>query len=127
MTSPDPTVPVVALRGAMLSWTGDPFAVGAKRARRHDADAIVAMAGGRILHAGAAATVMRELPRGTKVERLPRDTLMMPGFVDCHVHYPQLPVIGSCGAQLLDWLTRYTFPAEAAFADGRLYQKPISR
>ena len=115
--------PVVALRGAMLSWTGDPFAVGAKRARRYDADAIVAMAGARILHAGAAPTVLRALPRGTKVERLPRDALMMPGFVDCHVHYPQLPVIGSCGTQLLDWLTRYTFPAEAAFADHRVARR----
>mgnify|MGYP006779826041 CR=1 FL=1 len=71
MTSTDPTAPVVALRGAMLSWTGDPFAVGAKRARRHDADAIVAMAGGRILHAGAAATVLRALPRGQLPDRHP--------------------------------------------------------
>ena len=95
MTSTDPVAHVAALRGAMLSWTGDPFVVGAARARRYDADAIVAMAGGRIVHAGPAAAVMRALPRGTTVERLPRDALMMPGFVDCHVPYPQLPVIGS--------------------------------
>jgi guanine deaminase len=51
---------------------------------------------------------------------LPRDSLMLPGFVDCHVHYPQLAVTGSHGSALLDWLTRYTFPAEAAFGDARL-------
>ena len=86
MTAPDRPQPVVALRGAMLSWAGDPFVVGAKRARRYDADAIVAMAGGRIVAAGPAERVADALPRGAKVERLPRDTLMMPGFVDCHVH-----------------------------------------
>ncbi len=43
--------------------------------------------------------------------------LVVPGFVDTHVHAPQLDVIGSHGEQLLEWLERYTFPAEARFAD----------
>ncbi|WP_374762863.1 guanine deaminase [Yunchengibacter salinarum] len=42
---------------------------------------------------------------------------LVPGFVDTHVHYPQTEMIASFGAQLLDWLNTYTFPAEAAFAD----------
>jgi guanine deaminase len=109
-----------ALRGPMIAWRGDPFVVGPRRALRHEPDAIVAMSGGRILHAGPASSVARLLPPGAAVERLPRGSLMMPGFVDTHVHYPQLPVIASHGAQLLDWLANYTFPSEAAFADGRL-------
>ena len=111
---------VVALRGAMIAWRGDPFVVGAKRALAHDPDAIVAMAQGRIVAAGPAAAVRRTLPPRTPIERLPRDSLMLPGFVDCHVHYPQLAVTGSHGSALLDWLTRYTFPAEAAFGDAPL-------
>ena len=63
---------------------------------------------------------------GTPVEALPRDALIVPGFVDCHVHYPQLPVIGSHGTQLLDWLERYTFPAEAAFGDAG-YARAVAR
>jgi guanine deaminase len=43
--------------------------------------------------------------------------LLMPGFIDTHVHCPQIDVIGSWGAQLLDWLDTYTFPAEARHAD----------
>jgi guanine deaminase len=43
--------------------------------------------------------------------------LILPGFVDTHVHSPQLDVIGSWGAQLLDWLETYTFPSEQRFAD----------
>ncbi|MEM7405903.1 MAG: guanine deaminase [Pseudomonadota bacterium] len=46
-----------------------------------------------------------------------RGCLLLPGFVDVHTHYPQIAMIGAYGEQLLDWLTRYTFPAEAAFAD----------
>ena len=55
-----------------------------------------------------------DLPAGVAVEQLPRATLLVPGFVDCHVHYVQLPVIASYGTQLLDWLERHTFPAEQA-------------
>jgi guanine deaminase len=51
----------------------------------------------------------------------PRDErpgqLLLPGFIDTHVHAPQLDVIGSHGTELLDWLERYTFPAETAWAD----------
>ncbi|MBK7459950.1 MAG: guanine deaminase [Betaproteobacteria bacterium] len=43
--------------------------------------------------------------------------LLLPGFVDTHVHSPQLDVIASYGTELLDWLHTYTFPAERAWAD----------
>jgi guanine deaminase len=43
--------------------------------------------------------------------------LLAPGFIDCHVHYPQLDVIGSPAEGLLPWLENYTFPHEARFDD----------
>lgn len=43
--------------------------------------------------------------------------LLVPGFVDTHVHYPQVDVIASHGTQLLEWLETYTFPAEQKFED----------
>ncbi len=46
-----------------------------------------------------------------------RGRLLMPGFIDTHVHAPQLDVIGSWGTGLLDWLDTYTFPAEQRHAD----------
>ena len=46
-----------------------------------------------------------------------RGCLLMPGFIDTHVHAPQLDVIASYGTELLDWLERYTFPSERAQAD----------
>lgn len=51
-----------------------------------------------------------------------RGRLLMPGFIDTHVHCPQVDVIGSWGAELLDWLNTYTFPAEARHADPALAQ-----
>ncbi len=46
-----------------------------------------------------------------------RPHLILPGFIDPHLHFPQVQVIASWGAQLLDWLNTYTFPAEGRFAD----------
>ncbi|MET0517630.1 MAG: guanine deaminase, partial [Burkholderiaceae bacterium] len=43
--------------------------------------------------------------------------LILPGFIDTHVHCPQLDVIGSYGTELLDWLNTYTFPAERRYGD----------
>lgn len=60
-----------------------------------------------------------------KASKLPEDCpvhdmsgkLLVPGFVDTHVHYPQVDVIASHGTQLLEWLNTYTFPAELQFED----------
>lgn len=49
--------------------------------------------------------------------------LMVPGFVDCHIHYPQTQMIAAYGTQLLDWLNTYTFPVEATFNDTQKAQQ----
>jgi guanine deaminase len=108
---------VTALRGPALTFIDDPFRVGAQAAMRYEHDAIVAMADGHITQFGPAREVAPRLPAGTVARSNGRDTLMLPGFVDCHVHYPQIGIIGAHGEQLLDWLNRYTFVAEQAFAD----------
>lgn len=45
------------------------------------------------------------------------DALILPGFVDCHAHFPQTGIIASWGRRLIDWLHTYTFPEEARFGD----------
>lgn len=52
--------------------------------------------------------------------------LLMPGFIDSHIHYPQSEIIGMYGKQLLDWLDEYTFPAEQAFVSPE-YAEKIAR
>ena len=49
-----------------------------------------------------------------------RNKLIMPGFIDTHVHYPQIDMIAAYGEQLLDWLNNYTFVTEANFADPKV-------
>jgi guanine deaminase len=83
----------------------------------HWPDAVVAMADGRISHAGPADQVLQHLPPRTDIRNYGGDALISAGFVDTHVHFPQTPLIGAPGLQLLDWLERYTFPTELKFAD----------
>ncbi len=49
-----------------------------------------------------------------------RPHLIMPGFIDTHLHFPQTQVIASWAAELLDWLNDYTFPEETRYADPAL-------
>ena len=41
--------------------------------------------------------------------------LILPGFIDCHLHFPQYEIMGSYGEELLGWLNKYTFPEEISF------------
>ena len=105
---------VVILRGRLLRWAGDPFEIG-DRALIWEEDGAVAFADGRIAAVGPAAQVLAAHP-GADLRHTPR-AVIAPGFVDCHVHPFQTPIIASWGAQLIDWLNTYTFPEEARCAD----------
>ncbi len=83
---------------------------------RYIDDGIVLVKDGRIEAAGPAAEVAARMPADMPVERH-ADALIMPGFIDPHIHYPQTQVIASYGAQLLEWLEKYTFVEEQKFAD----------
>lgn len=106
-----------ALRGPVLTFTGDPFRDGLESTMVHEPDAVVVMADGRITDFGPSARILPSLPAGTTVQEVGRDALISAGFIDTHVHFPQTPMIASYGEQLLDWLNKYTFPAELKFAD----------
>lgn len=115
-----------AVESATTALRGPALTFDAAAAMRYEPDAIVAMAGGRITHFGPATRVEPQLPAGTKIDSNGRDTLMLPGFIDCHVHYPQVPIIGARGEQLLDWLQKYTFVAEQKFSDTD-YARAVAR
>ena len=71
---------------------------------------------GLIEAVGEARDILARAPHGALVDDH-AGCLITAGFIDAHVHYPQTQVIGSYGAQLLDWLTNYTFVEEQKFAD----------
>lgn len=79
-------------------------------------DGVLLVEDGKIKDIGPA---QRFLQAGLHLEVCQHDPdyLIVPGFIDTHVHSPQLDIIGSYGEQLLDWLNKYTFLAEARYAD----------
>jgi guanine deaminase len=89
----------------------------------HEDDALEAFADGglafdadgRVLGVGDFHTVRRDHPAATVSDE--RGALLLPGFVDTHVHYPQLPIIGAMGLELLEWFERRALPEEARLAD----------
>jgi guanine deaminase len=98
---------VQAFRGELLTVPDDPELGGEIR---HFADGLLLVEDGMVVSSGPYAD-----PTGVAVEHL--HGLIVPGFVDAHVHYPQIERIASHGEQLMQWLERHIFPAEKAFAD----------
>ncbi len=103
-----------AFRGELVDFRDDPRR--SPSALRHVPDGLLIVRDGQVLKSGPAEKLLPTLEADTPVTDH-RGRILMPGFVDAHVHYPQTGVIASHGKQLLDWLTDYTFPAEAAFSD----------
>jgi guanine deaminase len=106
----------VAIRGSTLTFKDNPFAKPVSECVSYEEDAIIVLENGLISKIGPASDVLKELPKGISVKHYP-DSLIMPGFIDCHVHYPQTEIIGAYGKQLIDWLNKYTFVAEQHFRD----------
>ena len=102
-----------AYRAAILHLLDDPIADAA--AVRFHPDGLLVTDEGVVVACGAYADLAAGLG-DTPVEHLP-GRLITPGFIDLHIHFPQVDVIAAHGEQLLDWLERHVFPAEAAFAD----------
>jgi guanine deaminase len=104
---------VQAFRAEILAVPRDPLHAGPDAVVYHP-DGLLLVEDGIVIACDAYEALAPGLS-DVPVERLPG--LVVPGFIDTHVHYPQTDTIAAHGAQLLDWLDRHIFPAEAAFAD----------
>lgn len=100
---------IKAYRAELLSVPDDPAQGGAVL---HHRDGLLTVEDGLVVAFGDHADLAERFA-DVPVERV--DGLIVPGFVDCHVHYPQTDRIAAHGEQLLEWLERHIFPAEAAF------------
>ncbi|WP_207062565.1 guanine deaminase [Motiliproteus sp. SC1-56] len=105
-----------AFRGPLVDSLGNPDELGLEASCRFIEDGLLLVREGTIEAIGPASALLSQLPPQTPLKHYP-DALLCPGFVDTHIHYPQTPIIGSYGEQLLDWLQRFAFPAERALAD----------
>ncbi|MEM1439126.1 MAG: guanine deaminase [Pseudomonadota bacterium] len=105
-----------ALRGRIAHCLRDPGPDNDPGAIEAFEDGLLVIEDGRVAQLGPADDLLKTLPENFPVTHYDAH-LIVPGFVDCHVHYPQVDVLASYGKQLLDWLNDYTFPSEARFAD----------
>ena len=100
-------------RARVFTPVADPFPNGPDSTYHYWASGFLAVDdNGRIHSVGDSS----EKPEGTIID-LGEDALITPGFIDTHLHAPQLEMIGSYGGHLLEWLNRYTFPTERKFED----------
>ena len=105
-----------AFRAPVLHCLSDPGEASAEDAWDYIEDALLIVEDGCIVELGPACRLLPSLSADVSLCEYP-DKLIVPGFIDCHVHFPQLDIIASYGEQLLDWLHRYAYPVEARFAD----------
>jgi guanine deaminase len=110
-----PSNRITALRGTIVTCRDDPFLTDPATAFAVETDGLVICRDGRVAAVGAARELISTLPQASITDY--SGCLIVPGFIDTHVHYVQTGMIASYGTQLLDWLERYAFPAEMAFED----------
>jgi guanine deaminase len=106
------------LRGRTLTFLRWPDDTNDHTAYRYEEEGGLLLDGGKIVAAGDYADVSARAEAGAKrVDHRPH--LILPGFIDAHVHFPQMGVIASYGTELLDWLNKYTFPEETKFQNAQ--------
>lgn len=113
---------VRAFRASILHCLADPGDGAPGDAVEYLDDGILLVEGGRVAALRPAAAALPELAGRVPVADY-RGRLLVPGFTDCHVHYPQIGMVASWGEQLLEWLERYTYPAERRFADREVAER----
>ncbi len=105
---------VTVLRGRVLTFLREPESLDDVASYRYIEDGAVVIGGGKIIMVGEFNP--KAAAHHTVVDHRPH--LIMPGFIDPHIHFPQMQVIGSYAGSLLEWLNTYTFVEEQRFADG---------
>lgn len=103
-------------RAEILHFLDDPSTAGERQSYQYFPDGILVVKDGHVETVGAAQQLLPKIPKELEVVHY-KNSLILPGFVDCHVHYPQTEMVAAYGEQLLEWLENYTFPTEREFAD----------
>lgn len=106
----------ILLRGRVLTFKREPQGPEDTESFDYFEDGALVMENGVIQQVGDYASLVAVAGDAQIVDHRPN--LLMAGFIDTHLHFPQVQVIASWGSQLLDWLNNYTFPEEMRFADG---------
>lgn len=100
------------LRGRVLSFVSEPQAIDDAASYKYIEDAVVVIVDGRIVAVEPWSAIA---PLGADyIDHRPH--LILPGFIDMHLHYVQSQMIASYAGSLLEWLNTYTFVEEQKFS-----------
>ena len=103
-------------RGELLHFLADPAKVQLQDSYQYIEDGLLVIEDGLVVKIGEFAELFPTLAVDIEITHYEKG-LIVPGFIDTHVHYPQTEMIASYGEQLLEWLENYTFPFERQFSD----------
>ena len=103
------------LRGRVLSFRAEPQTPDDTQSFDYIEDGALIVSDGLIEAVGTYSDLQTQAVGTEVIDHRPY--LLMPGFIDTHIHFPQVQVVASWAAQLLDWLENYTFPEETRFSD----------
>ncbi|MDB5525706.1 MAG: guanine deaminase [Rhizobium sp.] len=107
---------ILLLRGRLLSFHREPQGLDDDGSYRYIEDGGLLIENGLIRASGDFPDVLQAAPADVSVVDH-RPHLIMPGFIDTHIHFPQMQVVGSYAGSLLEWLNTYTFIEEQRFAE----------
>lgn len=110
-----------AIRGAFLDFVADPFYEPEADCVRYLSDGLLIVENGYVKDFGAYEQLQAQYAN-LPLAHYP-SALIMPGFIDTHIHYPQCEMVAAYGEQLLEWLNQYTFPTERQFQDADYARK----
>ena len=104
------------LRGRLLSFRREPESLTDEGSYVYIEDGGLLLQDGLITMFGEFADLLDNAPPDAEIVDH-RPNLIMPGFIDTHIHFPQMQVVGSYAGSLLEWLNTYTFVEEQRFAE----------
>lgn len=105
-----------AFKGSILFFTEDPDRIDPQQALTYYEEGMLLVEQGYIKTVGPFADLVKTLSHEVEITDY-SNNLIIPGFIDTHIHYPQTDIIASYGKQLLEWLDKCAFPIEGRFND----------
>lgn len=106
---------VKAFRSAILDFVADPFSVPEPESVRYFPDGLLVIEQGTVKELGTYEQ-LKDQYMGLEIIHYPNH-MILPGFIDLHIHFPQIEMMAAYGEQLLEWLEKFAFPVERKFRD----------
>jgi len=113
-----------AHRGSIMHFLSDPSQTPDAVCYEYFSDGLLIIEDGAVQSVCDASKAVPNLSKDIQIIEH-KNSLIMPGFIDTHIHFPQIEVIAAYGNQLLQWLEKYTFPIEKKFKD-KSYARTIA-